>query len=185
MKPYMGSTQDALHLEQLRKDYLAGEPGAGEQLGAALTRELRGSIRSSNADEVIQETLARAWTALPRFKPASPVAFRNWLYVIASRARSDLRQQNVAWISEAGRQPDPGPSPSRWMLERERERSLESAIGKLSSRLARLIAFVREGGKIKDFAALEGIPLRTAYSRNEEAQRKLRAMLGTWTGAQT
>ncbi|MCA9699725.1 MAG: sigma-70 family RNA polymerase sigma factor, partial [Myxococcales bacterium] len=151
----------------------------------ALTRELRGFLRSSDADEVIQETLARVWRALPVFEPASPVAFRNWVYVIASRARRELRQRKVAWISEAARQPDPGPSPSRWMLERERERRLESAIGKLSSRLARLIAFVREGGKIKDFAAVEGLPLRTAYSRNEEAQRKLRAMLGTWAGAQT
>ena len=185
MKPYMGSTQDALHLEQLRKDYLAGEPGAGEQLGAALTRELRRSLRSSDADEVIQETLARVWKALPRFKAASPVAFRNWVFVIAGRTRRDLRQRKVAWISEAARQPDPGPSPSRWMLERERGRRLESAIAKLSSRLARVIAFVREGGKIKDFAAVEGLPARTAYSRMDEARRKLRGMLRTWAGAQT
>ena len=128
MKPYMASDQDALCLEQLRKDYLAGEPGAGEQLGAALTRELRGFLRSSDADEVIQETLARVWKALPRFKPASPVAFRNWVFVIASRTRKELRQRKLAWIGEAvreaqeaARQPDPGPSPSRWMLDRAHE----------------------------------------------------------------
>ncbi|NJN64309.1 MAG: sigma-70 family RNA polymerase sigma factor [Acidobacteria bacterium] len=185
MKAYMASMEDALRLEQLRKDYLAGEPGAGEQLGAALTCELRGFLCSSDADEVIQETLVRVWKALPVFKPETPVSFRNWVYVIACRARRELRQRKVAWISEAARQPDPSPSPSRWMLQRERERRLESAIAKLSSRLAQVFAFVREGGKIKDFAAVEGLPLRTAYSRVQEALRKLRAMLRTWVGAQT
>ena len=193
----MASTAEALRLEQLRKDFLAGEPGAGEQLAAALDRELRAFLRSSDRrvddiDDVTQVTLERVWKALPFFEPATPVSFRNWVYVIAKRTRRELWQRKVAWIGEAvreaqeaARQPDPGPSPSRWMLDRERERGLASAIAKLSSRLGRLVAFVRSGGKVKDFAELEGLPLGTAYARIAEARKKLRRMLRTWVGAQT
>ena len=175
----MDDEQDALRLEQLRKDVVAGVPGSDRRLFMVLSRDLQRFFRSADAEELIQTTLAQVWFALAAFQPNDAVSFRNWVRVIASRVAVDSRRRKARaeWTPEIPEPPDTGPSPSNWLLQRQRAGLIESALGRLSSMFARAIRFRLTDGKAKDFADAEGIPLGTAHWRLAEAVRRLRVVV--------
>lgn len=177
----MDDEQDALRLEQLRKDVVAGVPGSDKQLFMVLNEDLQRFFRSPDAEELIQATLFRVWTALHAFEPSEAASFRNWVRVIASRVAVDSRRRKekakVHWAPEPLDVHDSEPSPSRWMLRRQQWRMIESALTKLSSRFARAIRFRLTGLEARSFADEEGIPLGTAHWRLAEAVRRLRGLV--------
>jgi RNA polymerase sigma-70 factor, ECF subfamily len=66
---------------------------------------------SHEAEDLVQETLLRAWRALERFEPRVP--FQSWLYRIATNACLDE-------LKRRPRRPEPiDPFPTEWPLEQE------------------------------------------------------------------
>jgi RNA polymerase sigma-70 factor (ECF subfamily) len=134
-----------------------GDREAFDQLAEALRDRLRASIEnwtryqlgpSVDADEVLQETLVRAFGALGRFEWQGDDSLFRWLCGIAKRAIGQVaREARRAERQAAG---DPGeasgPSPSKVLRRHERFDRLEAALEKLSAEHRQAILLCRIEG---------------------------------------
>lgn len=103
----------------------AGDQSAFGELVAGYRRELRaycyrmtGSLH--DADDLLQESLLRAWRGLPSFEGRS--SFRTWLYRVTFTACVDATQNRPARMlaidcrgPAAPHDPLPAPEPDRWI----------------------------------------------------------------------
>src|SRR5271165_5147428 len=103
----------------------AGDQSAFGELVAAYRRELRaycyrmtGSLQ--DADDVLQESLLRAWRGLTSFEGRS--SFRTWLYRVTFSACVDATQNRPARMltidcggPASPHDPLPAPEPDRWI----------------------------------------------------------------------
>ncbi len=92
-------------------------------------------VGTSLAEEIAQETLARAWSRLGEFRWES--SFRSWLFRIGLNLCRDHLKSGRAREDAAGRSPglleslDPAPGPEDRILGREAARKLERALGRI------------------------------------------------------
>ena len=77
-----------------------GDRYAFDRLVLCLFAPLRGflgrRVARQSVDDVVQETLLAAWTALPRFEQRSHTTFDMWLYRIARHKAADWSRQNAS-----------------------------------------------------------------------------------------
>lgn len=137
---------------------------------------------ASEAEDVTQESLVRAYGALGRFRTGSP--FRPWLLRIVrnqalNRVRSSKRRhqlsRRVASLPVSG---DAAPSPEAQAIGADEARQLLQALHELPDRYRVVIEHrylldltERETSKIL------GIPLGTVKSRNTRGLAKLRDLI--------
>jgi RNA polymerase sigma-70 factor (ECF subfamily) len=106
----------------------------GQAVHAFCTR----MVGTSLAEEIAQETLARAWSRLGEFRWES--SFRSWLFRIGLNLCRDHLKSGRAREDSVGRTPglleslDPAPGPEDRVLGQETARKLERALGKLPSK---------------------------------------------------
>jgi RNA polymerase sigma-70 factor (ECF subfamily) len=117
---------------------------------------------AADADDALQETLLRAWRALPRFQGRSSV--RSWLYKIATNAclRQVERRPRRVLPVDYGPAADPHDTPAEPVTEAVwLEPSPDARLG-LSSGLASPEARYeqREGVELAFIAALQHLPAR-------------------------
>lgn len=153
--------------------------------GDAIYRLALSVVRDSSlAEDVAQETLVKAWLALPSFRGDS--SLRSWVLRIAhNTAISTLRTRRALVI-------DPHELPE----EHERpERSVESRVQsdavmgdfvealELLDDLSRSIVVLREleGLAYEEIAEILDVPLPTVKTRLLRARRKLGSALREWT----
>lgn len=177
----------------------AGKPSAAEPEAASDPEELRQLVvehgdavyrlalsvvrDSALAEDVAQETMLKAWIALPTFRGDSSV--RSWVMRIAhNTAVSTLRTQRMLVM-------DPQDLPERVTLtERSVERRVESdavmdhfveALDELDE-LSRSIVVLREleGMAYDEIARLLEVPLPTVKTRLLRARRRLSRVLQEW-----
>ncbi|MGC4116357.1 MAG: sigma-70 family RNA polymerase sigma factor [Myxococcales bacterium] len=92
-------------------------------------------VGGSLAEEIAQETLARAWTRLGEFRWES--SFRSWLFRIGLNLCRDHLKSGKAREDSVSRTPglldslDPSPGPEDRVLGQETARNLERALGQL------------------------------------------------------
>jgi RNA polymerase sigma-70 factor (ECF subfamily) len=113
--------------------------------------------RRVDPDDVIQETLLKAWEAIGSFRWQGEGSFRRWLLGVAEnailyQARRSLRGETLSLAEEPAAAAD---SPSRALRKQERFARLEEALGELSPEHREVIRLVR----------IEGLPLREAARR--------------------
>lgn len=149
--------------------------------GMLLTRARR-RVGPDDAEDLVGETLLRAWRYRGAFVPAHP---GGWLAkilanAIADRHRQAARRGIVATVLDLlPDPPDPRPGPDDEALRREAGDALARALGRLppGQRDAVLLCD-RDGATYVEAGAALGVPKATIGTRVMRGRRRLRALLG-------
>ncbi len=148
---------------------------------AAVYRVARAIVRDhALAEDVTQDTLIKAWRALPRFRGES--SLRTWVLRIAHNTGiSALRRRRdellPPWSLQAGGHDDSAAGAERSVMMNEFRRGL----GKLDA-TSRAIIVLREveGLSYEDIAAALGVPVPTVRTRLFRARRALARSMEGW-----
>ncbi len=136
--------------------------------------------RPENADDLLQETMLRAWRRLDGL-PADAESLRRWLFVVArnvaiddARARAarpvEVHAELGAWVQATGDEIDRA-------LDRQ---VLRDALGRLPEQHRHaLVSMYGHGVPVADIASRLGVPEGTVRSRSFYALRKVRARMGS------
>jgi len=147
-----------------------------EHMPLARVYALSLSGRRELAEDLAQETLAKAWSARRSFTPGSN--FKAWLFVILrnelySRQRRNWRQ--VPWNDALGETIMAPPAQQQWAVELS---DTACAIRGLSGPQREALILVAVGGlSHDDAAAIINIPVGTVKSRVGRARKALGKML--------
>lgn len=135
-----------------------------------------------DAEDLVQDTLVRAYRGLDRFDGAHP---RAWLLTIMRNAHiNQHRRQRPAplhdqsFVDEADRRNPASPSAEDIAMGRSTAPRIADALDRLSPRHVDVVRLVDIDGLTYDEAAAAlGIPTGTVMSRLHRARRRLRAHL--------
>jgi RNA polymerase sigma-70 factor, ECF subfamily len=162
---------------------------------------LRMTRNPSDAEDLVQETMTRAYVGIKHFTPGTNA--RAWLFRIMSntfintcrkRKREPVHVLSGEFDSSCATSPSqaahgrPGSAPSAEseVLEQFTYSDFREALAKLpeSFRTAIYLADV-EGYSYKDIADMVGVPLGTVMSRLSRARKRLRVHLAAYAPATT
>jgi RNA polymerase sigma-70 factor (ECF subfamily) len=182
--------------EELVQRHLLGDENAFPELVQRHIRSIynlayRSTGDGMEAENIAQETFARAYAALPRWQPGTP--FKPWLLTIALNlcrnwARRAGREQPIAQAHPASedeaeddpldRLADPGPDPLEMLVAAETSEALERAVQALPLpyRQAIILRYV-EGLSYEELAQTLGLPLNTVRTHLLRAKERLRRAL--------
>jgi RNA polymerase sigma-70 factor, ECF subfamily len=122
-------------------------------------------LRSSTAEDLAQETFARAFVHFERFDPRRPLL--PWLLAIARRLCLDVlrREKLMPTLGEIPATIDPGPGPERRASVNEELTRLQAALADLDEgpREA-IVLFHLEGMSYRDIAAALEVPIGTVMT---------------------
>jgi RNA polymerase sigma-70 factor (ECF subfamily) len=161
--------QERADEEGLRKAFLTH---GGELVGFA-RRTLR---NPESADDVVQETFARAWRSRSRFDPTLG-SLRTWLFAIERRVILDLVDRDVR-TSTVRIDDNDEPEVEDRLESAMRGWQVESALARLQPEHRMVINELYLNGRTgREVAELYGIPEGTVRSRAFYAMRVLRVVL--------
>lgn len=155
-----------------------------------LLRAARGYTKNPyDAEDLLQETLGKAWTALHSFSPGTNL--KAWLFRImintwiSSRRRSDRRPGECltdsfteAQLAAEGRRFGASPSAEMTALQQIPDDDIKRALQALPSSLQATVCYAFLGQfTYREIAEVEGIPVGTVMSRLHRARKLLRADL--------
>jgi len=135
-----------------------------------------------DAQDCLQETMVKAWRALPSFR--GECSLKSWLYRLCVscctdyvRAASRRREESVEAM-EGFDPADPAPQPEEALLRKEKQRQVHEAIQALPGPMREtLILTVLEGVTYEEAAVLTGASVGTVKSRVNRARQKLLTLL--------
>jgi len=184
----MGSDDSTRELiDQARQ----GDRAAFDRLVGRFEARLRTAIHNlmgerlradMEVDDVLQETLLRAFRSLPEFQWTREAAFFRWLRGIARNValRAGARPRWLEYLELGPDPPASGTSPSRALRRQERLLRLEEALADLSPDHREVIRLARlEGLKMKEIAARMHRSQEAVMKLLSRALDKLRTSFGT------
>lgn len=135
------------------------------------------------AEDVAQDTMVKAWLALPTFRGDS--SLRSWIMRIAHNTAISMLRTRRAAVTDPSEMPETA-APSERTVERKVE--ADEAMGAFVSALdllddlSRSIVVLREveGMAYDEIARVLNVPLPTVKTRLLRARRKLSAALREW-----
>lgn len=140
------------------------------------------SADQSDAEDLVQETLIRAYRAIDRFDGQHP---RAWLFTIMRNAQRGSARRRRPWLlaeqSEADLIPDPSRDhqPEEVVLDRALEAAILEALAHLPRRFAQVVRLIDVGGlTYAEAARALGIPTGTVMSRLHRGRSRMRDRLG-------
>ena len=138
---------------------------------------LRLTRNAGDAEDLVQETLLRAYRGFSRFEPGSNA--RAWLYTILHRVRTDMlrkrgRSPNTVELADDG----PAVSPQHEAILTAGNEDVQRALEDVPEvfRSALLLRDVEEFS-YDEIAAILGVPVGTVMSRIHRGRARLRAAL--------
>lgn len=161
--------------------------GVLAELGPTLTRgltlvALRALGTADDAEEAVQEILARAVEAISVGRVPAEVPLHAFVYGIARHVLSDAKRRrgkerqhlDTAVTPLAASQP----SPLECLIKQEERDHVDWALGRLSAQERRLLThcFV-EGESIQSIASRSGLPAERLRKRKSRALKRLRTLL--------
>lgn len=186
-----GIMADTRSTEQLVEQARDGDREAFDELCQAFDARLRSSVASWTryqlgpaipVDDVVQETLVRAFGALQRFEWQGEDSFFRWLCGIAKRAlgqlaKSELRARAAGELPEAPA--GSGSSQGKALRREERFDRLEAAVQKLRPEYREVILLSRiDGLKAAEIGARMGRSANAVRHLLVRALRELRTTFG-------
>jgi RNA polymerase sigma-70 factor (ECF subfamily) len=180
--------------EALVKQFLRGDVAAFTELVTRYTPPIfnlafRLTDDPAEAENVTQETLLRAYAALPRSR--TDLAFKPWLFQIAVNVCRDLaRKKRPAAFSELETADDPSPEesikdeaplPLDQLEERDLERALARAVAGLPD-IYRAVITLRYTEELAydEIAGVLKLPVNTVRTHLFRAKALLRKALTAW-----
>lgn len=132
----------------------------------------------ARAEEVVQETLVRAWSHAAELD-LDPSALRGWLFTVARNLVTDLRRSDAARPATVADERALSAAPAVDDLERAVQSwTVAEALARLTpDHRAVLVATFYEGRSVAEAARLLGVPAGTVKSRTYYALRALRLAL--------
>lgn len=133
--------------------------------------------RQSDAEDAVQETLARVIEHLPRYRPEAP--FKNWVFTIAANViRNMIRRKGVVEVPLT-REPQGAPMDPGETLERGEDlsRLREAMAGLPATELAPILLHYAQGVPQKEVAAHLDIPVEHLRVRLYRTLSKLRRIV--------
>lgn len=129
-----------------------------------------GAVNGSAIDDLVQETMARAWRSRGTFDAdkGSPAA---WLSRIAFRVYLDHRQVSEPPRLLVDEHATAAPGPLAEVAAREQIRTLLGRLGRREREV--LLRFHRDGRSIAELAAAEAVPAGTIKSLLHRARARL------------
>ncbi|GGS47429.1 RNA polymerase sigma factor [Actinokineospora fastidiosa] len=160
----------------------AGDVGAYAALVRAHTAPaLRAALlfgAGADAEDVVQESLVKAYRALPTFRADAP--FRPWLLrIVANETRNAVRSRRRRGMTEAAAaEPDLPADPAASAAARARRRELLTAVAALPERYRQVVTcrYLLDLDE-RETATVLGLPRGTVKSRLSRALRTLRSTL--------
>ena len=146
----------------------------------------------TDAEDLVQDTLLRAYRAVGRFDGRYP---RAWLLTImrnaqvnrVRRKRPELLRDPDATMERVADESATGLGPEELVVESEFDATVEEAFGKLSDKFREVVELVDiQGLSYQETADLLGIPVGTVMSRLHRARARMRKHLessGNYVGA--
>ncbi len=136
------------------------------------------------AEDVTQDTMLKAWLALPTFRGDSSI--RGWIMRIAHNTAISALRSRRAFVTDPIDMPEAPVDPARLPEHRAEEAQVRSdferALDTLDD-LSRSVVVLREieGLPYDEIARLLGVPLPTVKTRLLRARRKLASALREWS----
>ena len=135
----------------------------------------------SLADDVVQETMVKAWRSLPDFDGPVP---RPWLLKVARNTAISLlrtRREQVRESSDLGEVPATGGGPDTTAVDRAALDQLWRAMAQLDE-TSRSMVVMRElsGLSYEEIAEVLELPLATVKTRLFRARRALQSTMKEW-----
>jgi RNA polymerase sigma-70 factor (ECF subfamily) len=130
------------------------------------------------AEDLVQETMFRAWRSLDAV-PVEPESQRRWLFTVAHRLAIDAYRKRQSRPVEVGLiDTEPAAADSEAAETVIATMTLRSAIGRLSpAHREVLLELYIEGRTLEETAARLDVPIGTVKSRAHYAMQQLRAAL--------
>ncbi len=152
--------------------------------GDAVYRLAKSIVRDSAlAEDVAQDTMLKAWLALPSFRGDS--SLRSWVMRIAHNTAISTLRARRASVTDPNEMPEEQVGPHRSTERRvESESAMDEFVSALDllDELSRSIVVLREieGMAYEEIAAVLDVPLPTVKTRLLRSRRKLSAALREW-----
>lgn len=139
-------------------------------------------VPQADLEDLAQEVFLVVRRKLPRFHEGSLPA---WIYKIAEHKSRNYRR--LAWFRNVflpGRTLDTvepmaaGPSPANALEQKEDQQTIAAMLARMSDkRRETLLLFEVEGYSGQEIAALQGVPVKTVWTRLHHARKDLVAMV--------
>jgi RNA polymerase sigma-70 factor, ECF subfamily len=145
------------------------------RLRPALTKRARSIVSNpSDAEDVVQESAARAWDARTRLRPGADPA--PWLQAIVTRVAIDFirktrRDENVVYADFSAHHP----SAEERLVQSEAVAAVSGAAARLAT-VQRRVLFLHDyaGFTSHEIAHLDGVPYHTVRTRLRRARESVR-----------
>ena len=175
--------------EELVERARGGDRGAFDELVRGLEHELHAFVQSRlgpavrqlvEPDDVVQETLLKAFESLPRFQWRGAQSLKSWLFAIAEHLiRNASRKRSLPTTSWSLSVESDRPSPSHALRREERLDRLRGSLKSLSPDYRLVLELSRyKGLKIKDIAERMGRSPGAAKQLLSRALANLREEFG-------
>ena len=132
---------------------------------------------SSRADDLVQDTLERAWSKLHLWRPDSDL--RAWMFTIMHNHFVNQLRQNPNAVTHVALDDETSEIPVRATQDDDLEvRDIFSAISRLPEEFREVVLLVGlEQMRYEDVAQVLDVPLGTVMSRLSRGREKLRALM--------
>lgn len=168
--------------DELLKRYAQGDPLAArlliEKYSPPLYRMACRSLGSTTeAEEIVQETMVRLWRYAPKWKPGK-AKISTWLWRVASNLCIDRIREKNKFVDNSSEEVDSSASQISHLIDQDRVKAIQKALGKLPARQNQVIVLKYfEGLGNKEISQIMSVSVATIEGLYSRGMKKLKETL--------